>query len=342
VNIVEAITNQISGPMWGQISSLTGGGESTARSAVGAAVPTLLSWFSRMASTSEGANKLTSAVERFDPGAPGSLAGMLQEGPEALAEKGSGMLHSLLGSSGLSGVVDSITRSLGLGTGGATRLLGTLTPLVLGGIARHFSGRSVTPDSLTSFFRDQKSNIAQAMPSAVGGARDALKEGYGRVKETGKAMAESVQPAARWLLPAVLGLAALALIFVLYRSRPSGVEQPQILDQTSQLRAELHDVVGSTTDTLRSVTDPASAEAALPKLEAARKTMDEFRSAAAQLPPEARSKFDELLQSGVEGIKEQSERLATLPGVGDKIKPVLDDLMTRFSTPVGGAPADVR
>jgi hypothetical protein len=249
------------------------------------------------------------------------------------------MLQSLLGSGSLSGIVDSLTGSFGLGSGGATKLLGFLTPTVLGGIARHFSGRAITPDSLRTLFSDQKSRIAHAVPAGYESASSAVKEGYGRVKESAKAMAESVPPRTRWLLPAVLGLALLALFFFLARPR-TAPERPEIPDLTSRLGSDLQDTVGSVTGTLRGITDSGTAEAAVPKLQEAGKKLDEIRASAAQLPQPVRTKFDELLQSAVGGIKEQGERLTTIPGAGEKITPVLNDLMARFNTPVGSVPAE--
>lgn len=340
MNIVEQIKDQIPGQAIGQLSSIIGTSEGTTRAAVEAAVPSLLSWFSGLSSTSGGAQKLAAALQRFDPQAPDSSASVLSERPEVLVDKGSGLVQSLLGSGGLTGIVESLMGSFGIGAGGATKLLGFLTPTVLGGIARRLSGGPITPDSVSRFFSDQKREIAEAMPTGGTGSPLAGDEGLGPGMEPVRAPAAFGPPRGRWVLPVVLGIAVLVIAFLLGRSRPHMAGRAEPPDQVSRLGSDLQDTVQSMTGTLTTITDSATADAALPKLEEAKKKLDGIRASAAQLPAGARAKFDDLIQSYVGGIQEQSQRLASIPGAGEKVKPVLQDLMARLSTPLGAAPAD--
>ena len=140
MNIVEIVKIYVSGPVLSQVSLLIGTTENTARSAVGTAVPSLLSSFSSLAASPSGGQKLIAALERFDP-RTGPASAWLNERPDILSERGAGMAESLLGSGGVSGVVDTLTRTYAISTGAANRLLGILTPTLLGAIARQFTGR---------------------------------------------------------------------------------------------------------------------------------------------------------------------------------------------------------
>ena len=89
MNIVEILKIYVSGPVLTQLSLLIGTNESTARAAVSATVPSLLSSFTSLAATPSGGQKLIGALERFDP-RTGPAASWLNERPDVLAERGSG------------------------------------------------------------------------------------------------------------------------------------------------------------------------------------------------------------------------------------------------------------
>jgi hypothetical protein len=333
VNIVDVIRDQIPGPAISQLSQLIGKSESTTGSAVAATVPSLLAAFSKMASTESGMQMFEPALEKFNPQ-------VLRERPETLADKGTDMAESLLGPAGISPIVDSLTRSFGIGSFGAKKLVGFLTPVVLGGVVRQFSGRTVSPEALTSLFSQQKRNIAHAVPPGFAGAESPLHAGVDRMKDTVRAIASTGRSRSRWLLPAALGLAVVALVLLVSRPRPSSRPERTDEDVAARLGNELNAAVDSVTGTLNGITDERTAEAALPKLAEARSKVDEIRATASVLPQESRTKLDQRAQSRLAALREQSTRVESIPGAGEKVQPVLDDLITRLSTPVGGAPAD--
>ncbi len=333
MNIVEIVKIYVSGPVLTQVSLLLGTTESTARSAVSTAVTSLLSSFSSLAATPSGGQKLIGTLERFDP-RTGPASAWLNERPDILAERGAGMAESLLGSGGISGVVDMLTRTYGVTTGAANRLLGFLTPTLLGVIARQFTGRPITPGTLGAYFSEQRAQIAAAAP--IDPSRP---EPVGRMRATGRAFARSAPQRSRWALPMILALTAIALM--VFASRPRKISQePEVRDLPTQLSLDLREAVGAVTGALSEVRDSATAETALPKIEQAKGRVEEIRARASQLPPADKSKFDQLVQPQVRALERQSERVATIPGAGEKIKPVLDDLISRISAPLGGAPVE--
>jgi hypothetical protein len=230
MNLVDLIETHLSDDVIGKLSSLIGAGETGTRSAVGAAVPALLSGLSNVASSSVGAQRIASSLGKFDASSLGNLGRMLTSQPSSILEQGSGLLNSLLGENLLSGITNAISRFAGIGSGNVQRLLGYLMPLVLGGIAGRFAGKSLTPQGLTSMLADQKANIADGFPSGfslsdlpgMGVARSAV-----RAATDGAQQASS--SALRWLLP-VAGIALLAL-----GPRRTSHQQPRYLEPPMSL-----------------------------------------------------------------------------------------------------------
>jgi hypothetical protein len=334
MNLAETIQNQLPSSVVNELGSIMGTSEGATRSVIGAAVPSLLSWFSRMAtSTDGGAERLVDAVQRMNPQATGSIAGMVGQRPEEVSAQGSSLAESLIGSAGISTMVSSLGRSVGVAPDAAMTLIGFLTPTVLGGIARQFAGRAVNVQSLKSFFSGQEPSLGRSTPAASAGE---TRVGVDRAEEA----VRSPVKRSRSMIPAVVALMVVALVVFLARSRMPTSAMRGLTDTFSRLGDDLKENVGSVTKTLGSIKDEASADLAVPALQSEMKTLDRIRDTAAHLPEDAHAKFDALLQDGVGTIREQSDRLASIPGVGQKIQPLLDDFVARLNTPVGIAPAD--
>ena len=99
MNLVELVKSQLTPDLLGKLAAQVGASESQAKSAVGAAVPALLSALAGSASQAGGAQKLLSALTGL-----GSMSDMLSG---ASLEKGTGLLGSLLGGSTLSAIVST-------------------------------------------------------------------------------------------------------------------------------------------------------------------------------------------------------------------------------------------
>src|SRR6516162_1356523 len=113
MNLVNLIEKNLSDDVIGQLASLVGAGEKETQSAVGAAVPALLSGLSSVANSAGGAQKLISALGKFDAGSLGNLGDMLNSQPKSVLEQGSRLLDSLMGGSMLSSITGAISRSAG-------------------------------------------------------------------------------------------------------------------------------------------------------------------------------------------------------------------------------------
>ena len=126
MNLVDAIQGQLTSQMTGKLASLIGGSEAQTKTAVGAAVPAMLSALSGVASSSSGADKLSKALGGFDAGTLGNLAGMFSQSPDKALDKGNSLLGSLLGGTALSGLAGALAKIVGFNSGIVTKLLGYL------------------------------------------------------------------------------------------------------------------------------------------------------------------------------------------------------------------------
>ena len=238
MNIVDLIAGQLSGDVLGKLGGLIGADESQTRSASNAAVPALLQIFGRMASTKSGADKLAGAMGGLDLSTLGNLAGMLGGGQaQSFGSQGGSLLGTLLGNPAtLSALTSLLGTFLKMNPNIVKSLLGYLAPVVLGMIAKQFTGR---PDGsgVQRLFSEQASNISRAVPQglSLGNVLSALDTGSSRPSEParghdthgrGHEPASSGMPG--WLLPLLL-LGALAAGLYLWREQQAKKQAADVL-----------------------------------------------------------------------------------------------------------------
>jgi hypothetical protein len=349
MNLVDTIKNQLfSDGYLDQLSSLIGAGESATKSAIGAAVPTVLSAISNLASSGSGSQKVVSALSKFDAGSLSNTAHMLSGQASSVLEQGSSLLNSLLGGNLLSGIVSAVSKFSGIGGGAVQKLLGYLMPMILGGIAGRFAGKAVSAQGLTSMLADQKASIANALPSGfsindIPGLASVGAAARGAVNATGAAARGAVDATAtagssllKWALP-VAAVAAIALV-AWYFLRPG---QSPVLNvgapDVSKLTTDLTGDFKSLTSSLTGITDAASASAALPKLTELSGKLDDIKAAIGKLPAADKTKITDLIKPNLAKLEEQFAKLQWIPGVGDKVQPAVDGIMGKLAS-LGGLP----
>ncbi len=94
---------------------------------------------------------------------------------------------------------------------------------------------------------------------------------------------------------------------------------------------ELTSTFDGLTETLSGITDAASAEAALPKLEEMSSGLDSLTGLADQLPEGAISGITEMVSGGLASLDGVIANLESIPGVGDVIKPLLDQIKEKLA-----------
>lgn len=356
MNLVDLIKSQITPDMIGKLAGQIGTSETQAKSAVSAAVPTLLSALAGSASQAGGVQKMLSALSGL-----GSMGDMLSG---ASLEKGSGLLGSLLGGSTVSGIVSLLSKFLGLGGDPTTKLLGYLAPMVLGGVMSSFKGKTPDASGLLSLFADNKSAIASAIPSGLslanipglGNANEAVRStATTTTRNVGRA-AEPVTEAAsplKYLLP-LLGLAAvLGGLWWVFTQAPAvtvpavkvpavkapvvvtpsvpEVTIPAIPAEALKLGGDLTGWFTSLTGSLGGITDAATAEAALPKLKDAASQLESAKSVFDTLPAAGKSSVLSIITSNLGVIKDLIAKVASIPGVGDLVKPFTDPILNTLT-----------
>ncbi|MCY2984392.1 MAG: DUF937 domain-containing protein [Planctomycetota bacterium] len=359
MNLVDLIKSQLTPDVLGKLAGQVGANESQAKSVIGAAVPALLSALAGSASQAGGMQKLLSAL-----GGLGSMSDMLSG---ASLEKGTGLLTSLLGGSTLSGIVSTLAKFSGLGGDSTSKLLGYLMPMVLGGVMSSFKGKTPDAAGLLSLFSENKSAIASAIPSGLSLASipglsntsEAVRSAAGTAGRNVGRAAETVSDAAsplKFLLP-VLALAGVLGGLWWFLNQAPAVKAPEIkvpavqvpavpvpklpevtLPSTPALPAEAvkltSDLSGwftSLSDSLGGIKDVATAEAALPKLKDAASQLDSVKSVFDKLPAAGKSSVLSLITSNLGAIKDLIAKVASIPGVGDLVKPFTDPILTTLT-----------
>lgn len=240
MNIPETLTKMIgSSDALGSIASRLGLGQGEANKAVSAAVPALLAGFSQIASTKQGAEQLAQAAGRTDSSLLENLTGALSTRGDRVAEQGSGMLNSLFSGSPLSMLPSILARFSGVGEGVMGKLLGMITPVVLGFLGKQSGGAGAS--GIANLLAGQKDFIKGAMPTGLfsslssaipgisnffgGAARQAgdLAKGaastassaYQSTVDAGReAVFETTSSARRWALPVAIALALIAVVML--------------------------------------------------------------------------------------------------------------------------------
>ena len=115
---MDAIQSQLTSQVTGKLASLIGGNEKQTQSAIGAAVPGLLSALSGVASSGgKGADQLSNALGGFDTGMLGNLAGMLMKSSDKVQYHGSSLLSSLVSGTVTSGLTAAVSKFTSLNSG---------------------------------------------------------------------------------------------------------------------------------------------------------------------------------------------------------------------------------
>jgi hypothetical protein len=245
MDLVKSILDQFTGDNLSRLSSELGATPKATQSAVAAAVPTILSSLAGLASTHDGAKKLSNTLGGFDFGKLGSLANMLTGNTNSVTQQGGSLLANLFGDTVVSNIGSYIGRFAGLDERLTKTLLSFVTPLILGKVAGAWQNKGGTVSALQGLLSDQQENIADALPTGFSLANipglpsaDAAMRAVGRTanaaagtaRDVSRHAADTAQDATKtllsWLLPlAALLLAAAALWYFFGRGPAPDVAQ---------------------------------------------------------------------------------------------------------------------
>jgi hypothetical protein len=360
-NLVSLVMQFLTPELIGRIATALGLDRNNTQTAIGAVVPALLAAFSHTATQPGGAQRLVDAA-RQQTGTLGNFANMLGTGGQSLLlEKGSQMLSALLGGQEQNSLGQAVAKFAGLSQGPAGSLLGMLAPVVLGTIGQQRQqGRSLDAGGITDLLASQKDNIAAALPTGFSnllggtGLLDALGGAARTATAAGSEAARVANSAARavvdtgrqaagatasrnwlyWLIP----IAAIAALLIYFFGRPAeqvvqqGVTPAQSLMVGGlDLGKQVTDSIASLRTTLSSVTDTASAQAALPKLRDVTAQIDKVDGLIGQLSPEQRKTLAGVVNPVMSTLNGLFDKVLAIPGVADVLKPTIDLLKDRLA-----------
>lgn len=96
------------------------------------------------------------------------------------------------------------------------------------------------------------------------------------------------------------------------------------------LANQVNSSIGTLKAALPTITDDASAQAALPKINDAIAQLDSVTARAAKLPPDARSALAKLVVASTPAINQMCDRVLATPGAATLAKPAIDSLHARL------------
>jgi Bacterial protein of unknown function (DUF937) len=349
LNLVELVKDQLAGGVLAKLPELLGTNQTTANTAVSAAVPTLLAALGSIASSGDGARNIQSTLDSFDARVLNNLPQSLSGGGRSLLDMGVGLLGSLFGGSMVSSLSGILGRFAGMDSGKSSSLLSLLAPIVLGILKNRTQGMGA--NGLARLLEDQKPNIVNAMPSGLssalegvqgmggvaawarGAAGSAYQAGRASVSEaagTARARAATGASALRWVLP-VLAVVIVAGLLWWWIGSMRTPQQTATAPQTAGLTGEVNDFFLSATNTFAGIKDAASAEAAVPKLRELSTRLDSMRVAMDQLPADARSRLVPLVKDFSAKLTPTMDSVMAMPAIGDTIKPLIDELRRKIN-----------
>jgi enamine deaminase RidA (YjgF/YER057c/UK114 family) len=103
-----------------------------------------------------------------------------------------------------------------------------------------------------------------------------------------------------------------------------------------ELGKELSTLVDRAKGALGDVKDAASAKAAVPKLDEVNIGLDKLVALLDQLPAAAKPALAAFIKSHTGTINESAQKVAGIPGVGEILKPVLDQIVAKLNKFGGG------
>jgi hypothetical protein len=257
---------------------------------------------------------------------------------------------SLLGMLGpvVLGTLGQQQRSAGLDASGLAALLGSqrdqITAAIPSGLADRLSAAGLI-DNAAETLRSGTA-AASAAGSRIAGASERTVAGASRAAYATTSTASSQWP--YWLaILAVLG--GLAWYTVGRQSRETvaelprpaatqpatgtvGLAPPDLTIGGVNLANQVNSSVGTLRSVLPTITDAASAQAAIPKLREATTQLNEVGNLATKLTPEEKSTLAKLIAAATPTINQMCDKVLATPGVGDIAKPTIDELRVKLDT----------
>jgi hypothetical protein len=166
MDLMQILTQQLSGDGVKQISNQIGADEGSTQNAIGLSLPVLISALAKNSSQQGGAEALHRALQKDHDGTilddlPSYLGG------GAATSKGSGILNHVLGDK-QENVANAIAKQTGMNSGSILQLLTTLAPMLMGALGKTQAKSGFDPGSLSGYLNGQKDQAQASSGDMMG------------------------------------------------------------------------------------------------------------------------------------------------------------------------------
>ena len=142
----------------------------------------------------------------------------------------------------------------------------------------------------------------------------------------------------KWLIPLLLVILAFFFLPKMCRTAPETApvvkekapSGPAAADSTKFI-SDATGLIKDATDSIATIKDEASATAALPKLQDITAKLGALQSQRAKLPQPLQKTVGDALRPLITKLREAAQPVLALPVVGDKVKPVVDELLAQLA-----------
>ncbi len=343
-NIMDMITDQLTPDNIGSLSKFLGEDSSLVTKAISAAAPMLLSGILGSTAKPQGRDLFNQTIDKSDTGLLGNLAGALTgSGGSSLASSGISILTSLLGDNTLGSLIKALTGFGGISSKSSKSLLGIAAPMLMSMLSKKKQDDGLDNSGLLSMLNGQKKNIANAITPDMSkafsglGIMDSLADQAGdTVKVAAQNVSKSAQQATTEskslfskLLPYIIIALLLWLAYQFFMKpgheeavvTPSTGQADQMMDAMTVGNKNLGKILVETFDqannTLSSVTDATSANAALSSLTEVNQNLDAITGLASQLSPEGKQMLSTIVNKMSAGLNQTIDKVYQIPGAGN-------------------------
>lgn len=352
MNIVSMAMQYLAPALVGKLAAGLGINQTIAQTLIKAALPTILGALAGKAAKPDGSRALFDVLAKQDTGLLGRLSTILGGAQQkTIAEQGSNVLGSLLGTSSLGSLVGAVSKFSGASETASSGVIGMLAPIVLGTLSQQQKSSNLDAGGIAKLLSDQKSNIAAAIP----GELSKLLSGSGLLdsvlqKSTGSTAAASpaptggrstsastpAQPATAfngWPWAILVGAASL-LWGSLFGGPPAPWANvpapPRLMAGSTDVAGELDTALKSLHGLMGTIKDKGSADAAVPQLKLAQTVFDRLDGASKQLPTDGKRILAGYIASWLPVITPVMTGLLANSSVAPVVKPLLDALRGRL------------
>jgi hypothetical protein len=367
-NLVSQIMDFVTPDIISKIAGYFGLDRYSTQKAIGASVPAMLAGLVGLASKPDGAKQLSSVLSQQPSGTLDNLRSLTTGNEQRMvAENGAGLLSSLFGGNMFSALTGAVGKYAGIGEGTSKSLLGMLAPLVLGTVAQQQRQSGLDANGLSSLLSSQKDNIVAAMPSGFGnllggtgvldslgdawrGATAAASAGASRFATSANEATADARRAAQYTardtrasssgwLPWALGLLVLAGLAWWLTSQPSNRVAQQPTTVTAQnltvggvnISSQVTAAINSMKSAIQGISDPSTAQAALPRLQQAAAQLDNVSGLAVQLPSTGRNALASRVASEIPALDRDFNTVLSRPEIAAVVGPEINGLRTKLN-----------